>query len=72
MSAAAEGIETSETLGGLIYEAAGNVPSRGDSVEVAGFQITGEEVADQRLMVVLMEYGQELPGFSRSSEPEKE
>ncbi len=68
---AAEGVETSETLGGLIYEAAGNVPSQGDVVEVAGFQITVEEVADQRLMVVLMQHGQELPGFARSNEAEK-
>jgi len=66
----AEGAETSETLGGLIYEAAGNVPRRGDTVEVAGFQITVEEVVDQRLMVVLMRYGQELPGFPRNPGPE--
>ncbi len=70
--AEAEGVETSETLGGLIYEAAGNVPSQGDSVELAGFRITVEEVADQRLTVVLMKYGQELPGFARSREPGKE
>lgn len=70
--AEAEGVETSETLGGLIYEAAGNVPSKGDVVEVAGFQVTVEEVADQRLMLVLMQYAQELPGHARSREPEKE
>ncbi len=70
--AEAEGVDTSETLGGLIYEAAGNVPSQGDTMEVAGFQVTVEEVTDQRLMVVLMKYGQELPGFSRSSETESE
>jgi len=64
----AEGAETSETLGGLIYEAAGNVPSRGDTVEVAGFQITVEEVTDQRLMLVLMQYGHDLPGYARSNE----
>jgi magnesium and cobalt transporter len=69
--AEAEGAATSETLGGLIYEAAGNVPSRGDAVTVAGFQITVEEVADQRLMSVLMRYGSDLPGFVRSHEPEK-
>ncbi len=61
----AEGAETSETLGGLIYEAAGNVPERGDTVEVAGFKITVEDVADQRLMMVLMQYGQDLPGHAR-------
>lgn len=61
----AEGAATSETLGGLIYEAAGNVPSIGDVVEVAGFRITVEAVADQRLMRVLLQYGQDLPGFAR-------
>ena len=29
----------------MVYEAAGNVPTAGDSVEVAGYQITVEEVA---------------------------
>jgi len=70
--AAADGVDTSETLGGLIYEAAGNVPNQGDVVDVAGFRITVEEVVDQRLMVVLMQYGQELPGFARSAEPDNE
>ena len=68
----AEGAETSETLGGLIYEAAGNVPQRGDVVSVAGFQVTVEEVAEQRLMVVLMRYEQELPGFARSRNSAKD
>lgn len=68
----AVGAATSETLGGLIYEAAGNVPSQGDVVEVAGFRITVEEVADQRLMVVLMEYPLDLPGYTRSSETTNE
>jgi len=66
--AEAEGVETSETLGGLIYEAAGNVPSRGDVVEVAGFAITVEEVVGQRLMVVLMRSEAEMPGYARGLE----
>ncbi len=61
----AEGLETSETLGGLIYEAAGNVPEKGDRVEVAGFVIDVEEVADQRLMRVLLTAPEPLPGFHR-------
>ena len=61
----AEGLEMSETLGGLVYEAAGNVPSQGDTVEVAGFEITVEEVVDQRLVSVLMRFGQDLPGYGR-------
>ncbi len=68
----AEGAETSETLGGLIYEAAGNVPSQGDTVEVADFQVTVEEVTDQRLIMVLMKYGQDLPGFAKGGESNEE
>ncbi|MFT7700018.1 MAG: putative hemolysin, partial [Candidatus Krumholzibacteriia bacterium] len=64
--AEAEGLATSETLGGLVYEAAGNVPSQGDVVSVAGFEITVEEIVDQRLMVVLLKSEEEMPGFARS------
>ncbi len=64
----AEGIETSETLGGLIYEAAGNVPEKGDRVEVAGFVILVEDVADQRILRVLLEAAEPLPGFHRRNE----
>jgi len=68
----AEGAKTNETLGGIIYEAAGNVPCQGDVIEVAGFRITVEEVSDQRLLVVLMRYHQALPGFASHSQGEKE
>jgi len=61
----AEGAETSETLGGLIYEAAGNVPTSGDRLEVAGYAVTVEEVADQRILRVLLEADQPLPGYQR-------
>jgi CBS domain containing-hemolysin-like protein len=61
----AEGLETSETLGGLIYEAAGNVPEKGDQVEVADFVIVVEDVADQRLLAVLLKSAEPLPGFYR-------
>jgi len=66
--AEAEGLETSETLGGLVYEAAGNVPSQGDVVEVAGFEITVEKLEGQRIMVVLLRSQNEMPGYARSLE----
>jgi CBS domain containing-hemolysin-like protein len=65
----ADGIETSETLGGLIYEAAGNVPAAGDRIEVAGYAVTVEDVADQRILRVLMKSAEPLPGFVRRDEP---
>jgi len=61
----AEGADTSETLGGLIYEAAGNVPARGDCIEVAAFTVTVEEVADQRILQVLLQSAEPLPGFAK-------
>ena len=63
--AGAEGVATSETLGGLIYEAAGNVPQPGDQIMVAGFRITVEDVADQRILRVLLQSDEPLPGFGR-------
>jgi putative hemolysin len=64
----AEGIETSETLGGLIYEAAGNVPEKGDRVEVVDFDVLVEDVADQRILRVLLKSNEPLPGFHRRDE----
>lgn len=61
----AAGVEDSETLGGLIYEAAGNVPQAGDELTVAGFSVTVEDVADQRLLRVLLKAPAPLPGWSR-------
>jgi len=61
----AEGLDNSETLGGLIYEAAGNVPEKGDQVEIAGFVILVEDVADQRILQVLLQGPEPLPGFHR-------
>jgi len=60
-----EGAETSETLGGLIYEAAGNVPDQGDRVDVGKFHVTVETVEDQRLVRVLLESDEPLPGHAR-------
>jgi CBS domain containing-hemolysin-like protein len=64
----AEGIETSETLGGLIYEAAGNVPEKGDRVEVADFVVLVEDVVDQRILRVLLKVTEPMPGFHRRDE----
>ena len=64
----AEGIETSETLGGLIYEAAGKVPQKGDRVEVVDFVVIVEDVADQRILRVLLKATEPLPGFYRRDE----
>ena len=61
----AAGVEDSETLGGLIYEAAGNVPAAGDAFQVAGFQVTVEDVVDQRLLRVLLQAQAPLPGYQR-------
>jgi CBS domain containing-hemolysin-like protein len=59
----AAGVEDSETLGGLIYEAAGNVPQAGDSFTVAGLGVTVEDVADQRLVRVLLTSPVPFAGF---------
>ncbi len=64
----AEGAETSETLGGLIYEAAGKVPSRGDQVQISEFIVTVEGVEGQRITRVLFESPDPLPGFQRRKE----
>jgi len=64
----AEGAETSETLGGLIYEAAGKVPDSGDRIVVGGYHITVEKVADQRIVRVLLEADTPLPGHARQRE----
>lgn len=61
----AAGVEDSETLGGLVYEAAGNVPQAGDELAVAGFSVTVEDVVDQRLVRVLLRAPAALPGFAR-------
>ena len=65
----AAGIEDNETLGGLIYEAAGNVPSAGETFAVAGFDVTVEDVADQRLLRVLLRAPAPLPGYLKRETP---
>jgi len=55
-----------ETLGGLIYEAAGNVPESGDQVEVADLKVTVDEVADQRMLRVTLSADEPFPGFNKN------
>jgi len=71
VSVPAEGSETSETLGGLIYEAAGNVPQRGDRIEVSEFEVTVEEVVDQRILRATIHSSTPLPGFARRDTNER-
>ncbi len=57
--------DSSATLGGLIYEAAGNVPQAGDTVQLADLEVAVEKVEDQRILQVLLRSAQPLPGWSR-------
>jgi CBS domain containing-hemolysin-like protein len=57
--------ETATTLGGLIYEAAGNVPEEGDHFEIGPLAITVEEVAEQRILKAALRTQQPLPGYLR-------
>jgi len=61
--------DNSETLGGLIYEAAGNVPQPGDIVTVADLEVTVEKVEDQRILLALLRSAQPLPGWPGALEP---
>jgi CBS domain containing-hemolysin-like protein len=54
--------EGSETLAGLIYEAAGRVPAQGDRVAVAGLDVEVERVEDRRIMQVRLVSTVPLPG----------
>ncbi|HOX26639.1 MAG TPA: hemolysin family protein [Candidatus Krumholzibacteria bacterium] len=58
--------ESSETLGGLIYEAAGSVPAAGDAVIVAGLEVTVEKVEDQRILQAVIRAREPLPGWRRA------
>ncbi len=66
-----DGWDTSETLGGLIYEAAGNVPNQGDRITVGNLTITVEDVEDQRILRVLLEAPMDLPGFFKQLAAER-
>jgi len=58
--------EGSETLAGLVYEAAGKVPAKGDAVEIAGLNVVVDEVADQRILQVRLTSPEPLPGARRN------
>ena len=58
----------SETLAGLVYEAAGKVPERGDEVEIAGMSVKVERVEDQRILEVLISSNGPLPGAATRGE----
>ncbi len=55
--------EGSETLAGLVYEAAGRVPEVGDVFEIGGLSVTVEEVEDQRILRVRVVSSAPLPGW---------
>ena len=55
--------EGGETLGGLVYEAAGKVPTRGDTVTVAGLEMVVDSVEDQRILRVRIASPEPLPGY---------
>lgn len=59
--------EGSETLAGLVYEAAGKVPAKGDAVEIAGMSVVVDEVADQRILQVRLTATEPLPGARRQN-----
>ena len=62
--------EGSETLAGLIYEAAGRVPEQGDRVAIAGLDIEVERVEDRRIMQVRLAAPAPLPGRQPQEAPE--
>ena len=64
--------DPSETLGGLIYEAAGNVPAAGDAVAVADLEVSVEKVEDQRILEVVIRAPEPMPGWPQAAAPEPE
>jgi CBS domain containing-hemolysin-like protein len=57
-----------ETLGGLIYEAAGNVPDAGDTVSVDDLTFEVLNVEDQRIMSAIIRAAAPLPGWIQSQD----
>jgi putative hemolysin len=60
--------ETAETLGGLIYTAAGSVPEAGDRVELGRLAVVVESVTENRILQVTLHAPEPLPGFARREE----
>jgi putative hemolysin len=57
--------EGSETLAGLVYQAAGRVPDAGDRVTIADLTVIVEKVEEQRILRVRIAAAEPLPGFTR-------
>ncbi len=57
--------DSAETLGGLIYTAAGSVPDSGDRVELGSLAATVESVTDNRILMVTLRAAEPLPGYAR-------
>jgi len=60
-----------ETLGGLLYEAAGNVPAPGDTVALDDLVFEIVAVEDQRIKTALIRSPQPLPGRPQGSGQEE-
>jgi CBS domain containing-hemolysin-like protein len=56
--------EGSETLAGLVYQAAGRVPDAGDQVTIADLTVVVEAVEDQRILRVRIVAPEPLPGHA--------
>lgn len=61
----------SETLAGLVYEAAGKVPLAGDHVEIMNLVVIVEDVQDQRIVQVRIQATEDFPGFGRQDGQER-
>jgi len=60
--------DSPETLGGLIYEAAGNVPDAGDTISVDDLTFEVLNVEDQRIMSAIIRAAVPLPGWLQSQD----
>jgi magnesium and cobalt exporter, CNNM family len=58
--------EGSETLAGLVYEAAGKVPEAGDQVNILDLLVSVEDVHEQRIVQVKIQSRDDFPGFATS------
>ncbi len=55
-------------MAGLVYEAAGKVPAKGDEVVIAGLTVIVVKVEDQRILEVIVQAQESLPGSKRANE----
>ncbi len=59
--------DSPETLGGLIYEAAGNVPEAGDTIELDDLTFEVVSVEDQRILSAFIRSAAPLPGWPQAN-----